>query len=109
MNKKSPAMKFPMVVLDAKPTAAPPRAEKATNHSAGNPPTRIKEAMAPIKMRSRNVKIRPFVTFGAKCVRLANLRRYLVMILSKSTAMITMIMIEMMVDSLMPSMVSWSR
>lgn len=109
MNKKSPAIKFPMVVLDAKPTAAPPRAERATNHSAGNPPRRIKKAMTPIRMRSRNVKIKPFATFGAKRICLANLRRYLVMILSRSTAIITTIVIESMVESLMPRMVSWSR
>jgi len=98
-------MKFPMVLVDAKPTAAPPRAEKAKNHSVGNPPTLTTEAVAPVKSKSRNVRTKLFATFGARCARLANLLRYLVITLSRITAMRAITTIERMVDNLTPKKV----
>jgi hypothetical protein len=94
-----------MVCVDAKPTAAPLRAENATNHSDGNPPNLTRAAIAPTRISSRKANAMLLAAFGARRTRLANLFRYLVITLSKTTATATMIIIEIIVDHSMPKKV----
>lgn len=57
-------MKFPKVLVEANPTAALPRAEKATTQSGGMPSTLIRVARAPNKIKRRKTQIKPTVTWG---------------------------------------------
>jgi hypothetical protein len=94
-----------MVCWDAKPTAAPPRAEKATNHSVVNPPTLTIDATAPIRIRMRKVKTKLFVTFGSSLARFANLLRYLVITLSRMNAAKATVATVRICDQVAPKMV----
>jgi len=60
------------------------------------------ETAAPVRINMRKVKIRLFVTLGAKCVLLANLTKYLVISLSKIIAIIEIMAIAKTVDKSTP-------
>lgn len=96
-------MKFPIVLVEAKPKAAPPIAEKDIIHSGCSPPTRPMASTAPIKIRIRNVSTKLFVTLGSSLARLANLDRYLVNSLSRAMATAAMIIIPMMAERSIPN------
>ena len=63
-------MKFPMVLVEAKPKAAPPMAEKDKTHSGLTPPTWLIEAMAPSRIKIRKVKIKLLVVLGSRLLPL---------------------------------------
>lgn len=101
VRRKKPAMKLPSVLEEARPMAAPPKAEMATNQSVGNPLT-LTTATIAARRRMRLVRTMLFVTAGNSPILRTKWTRYLVVSLSRTKAITNITTNVIIVTKLMP-------